>query len=98
MRTSSRQGKGLLHHRGPTFTTPFPRVTALPSRPDRAATPAEIEPEKDVENPSGKTYLIRAHSLEAREIDDPARRRTVPQLFDGERSDRKRERQQFLPA
>lgn len=66
----------MFHHRGPTFTTPFPRTTALPSLLDRAAIPSAKEPEKDVENPLGKTYLIRVDTLETREVDDPAGRCT----------------------
>ena len=79
----------MLHHRGPTFTTPFPRVTALPSRPDRAATPAEIEPEKDVENPLRKTYLIRADAIERRKVDDLPLRSggCFLKILNGERSD-----------
>src|SRR6266542_6448018 len=96
MRTSSRQGKGLLHHRGPTFTTAFPRTTALPSRPDRAAVRSPKEPEKNVENPSRKTYLIRADALERREVDDPPRCNVRAQLFDGQRTDREGEGKQLL--
>src|SRR5919108_4069944 len=100
MRTSfSRQGNCLLHHRGPTFTTPFPRTTALPSRPDRAAVRSPKEPEKDVENPSRKTYLIRPDALELCEVDDPPRAGPGgAEVLERQDADRDRERQQLLAS